>query len=517
MTQQIKHIVVVGGGTAGWLAAAILAKKLQVADQNRFTVTLVESPDIPRIGVGEGTVPTMRDTLRLIGVSEADFIRECDATFKQSIRFVDWMRHAGQQQPHSYYHLFNFPHTPQLDLAPFWYQQQSAGRSFADSLTIQAGLCDANKAPKKISTAEFQGVADYAYHLDATKFALFLARHCVEKLGVVHVQAHIAQVQLHADGAIAALQTRDQGCISGDFFVDCSGFDALLLGQALAVPFVSKSDVLFVDKALALQLPYDEPAAPIASYTIATAQSAGWIWDIGLTTRRGTGLAYASQFISDDQAEAEFRRYLGAGADHLSVRKIPMRVGYRQQFFVKNCMAIGLAAGFVEPLEATAIMLVEASCKMLAELFPAEQAALPLVAEKINDAVRYSWDRVIDFIKLHYLLSNRQDNAFWQANRELSSVPASLQQKLALWQYQFPSRHDFSSRYEVFSLENFQYILYGMQFEHQRLHWQSDDKLMQFALNEFDKLRLYHDKIIPTMPGHRELIDKIKIHGLPRV
>lgn len=515
MTQQIKDIVVVGGGTAGWLAAAILAKKLQVADHPRFTVTLVESPDIPRIGVGEGTVPTMRDTLRLIGVSEADFIRECDATFKQSILFVDWMKQAAQQQPHRYYHLFNFPHTPQLDLAPFWYQQRTT--SFAESLTIQAALCDANKAPKKISTAEFQGVADYAYHLDATKFAQFLTKHCVEKLGVVHIKAHVEQVQLRADGAIAALQTREQGVIAGDFFVDCSGFDALLLGQALHVPFVSKSDVLFVDKALALQLPYDREDAPIASYTIATAQSAGWIWDIGLTSRRGTGLAYASQFISDDQAETEFRRYLGPAADPLSVRKIPMRVGYRQQFFSKNCMAVGLAAGFVEPLEATAIMLVEASCKMLAELFPAEQAALPLVADKINAAVRYSWDRVIDFIKLHYLLSNRQDNSFWQANRECSSVPESLQQKLALWQYQFPSRHDFSSRYEVFSLENFQYILYGMQFEHQQLQWHAGAGQCKFAQDEFYKLQQYQEKMLPTMPGHRELIEKIKRYGLPKI
>lgn len=518
MSKPIKTILVVGGGTAGWLTACILAKKLNVSQQNKFCIRLIESPEIARIGVGEGTVPTMRETLKLIGVSETEFIRQCDATFKQSIDFVDWTRNATTGEPQSYYHLFNYPHSPKLDMAPFWYAGLAPqATSYADAVTIQARLCALNKGPKKITTAEYLGVADYAYHLDATKFADFLTEHGTKTLGIQLTRSHIQSVTKAKDGSIQALHTADGVVIEADFFVDCSGFASLLIGEALGIPFVDKKDVLFVDHALALQLPYSKPDSPIPSHTIATAQQAGWIWDIGLSARRGTGYVYSSQFTSHQQAEIDFRAYLGPAADQLSMRTIPMRIGYRKEFFHKNCIAIGLAAGFVEPLEATAIMLVEATAKMLADLMPVETAALDVVAKKMNKTIQYSWDRVIDFIKLHYYLSNRTDNDFWFENRNENSVPDSLKEKIELWKYNYPSLHDFPTRYEVFSLENYKYVLYGMGFSHCSEFIGYNEEQEKYVVEEFLKLNKYKESIVDAMPSHRDLIDRIKKYGLQSI
>ena len=257
MVQAVKSVVIVGGGTAGWLTAGIIAARHQARIKaGSFSVTLLESPDIKIVGVGEGTWPTIRSTLHRMGVSETALLRECDAAFKQGGKFAGWTSGAADD---SYYHPLMLPHGfSQVNLVPHWLRGGD-GRSFCDFVTPQGRLCDAGLAPKTITNAEYRGPANYAYHLDAGKFAPFLARHCAEKLGVRHVLADLTEVKQRESGDIESIVTRQAGTIDGDLFVDCTGFAALLIGKALGVPFKSCSDILFCDTALAVQVPFDTP------------------------------------------------------------------------------------------------------------------------------------------------------------------------------------------------------------------------------------------------------------------
>ncbi|KKO46312.1 tryptophan halogenase [Arsukibacterium ikkense] len=511
----IKQILVVGGGSAGWLTACHLARQLQCQQPGSVQVTLLESSDIPTIGVGEGTVPAIRQSLQYLGISETDFIRECDATFKQGIKFVGW-RQAVSGLPHHYYHPFDYPEQQSVALTPY-YLLNPGTDSFANRLTIQGRVCDAGLAPKTISHCEYDGLCNYAYHLDAAKFAAFLTRHATEKLGVKHVKANVRAVRQHADGSLASVLTDTAGDISADFFVDCTGFRSLLLGETLQVPFISKNDILLADQAVAMQIPYAEPDSPIPSYTLATAQAAGWIWDIGLSKRRGTGYVYSSQFADADTAERTLRQYLGPAAAALPCRHIPMQVGYRQSFWQKNCVAIGLSQGFVEPLEATGLLVYDAAARYLAELLPLDTRLLPAAAAQFDQHVHYAWDRVIDFIKLHYVLSDRRDSLFWQANRLPETIPASLQAKLSRWQQQLPSQYDFASRFEIFNLDNYLYVLYGMDFTTDLTLRRSCYPEHAVAERHFSQIRQQACQAVQQLPAHRQLLAQIQQYRLQTI
>lgn len=515
-SSAVREVLVVGGGTAGWLAACHLARTLLPTDPAGVRVTLVESPDIPTIGVGEGTVPAMRHSLQYLGISESEFIRECEATFKQSIRFDGWMSGPG----HSYHHVFDYPRRDPLDLTPYWLQ---SGRdaAYTDWVGLQGRLCDAGLGPKQMTQPEFEGLASYAYHLDAGKFAALLTRHATGKLGVRHFKANVTAVHLDESGAIDYLDSDRLGALRADFYVDCTGFASRLLGEALGVPFIDRSAVLLADHALAVQVPYPAPNSPIPCQTIATACSAGWIWDIGLVTRRGTGYVYSSAHIGHDDAERELRDYLrtsiGAQADSVSVRRIPMQVGYRERFWAQNCAAIGLSQGFVEPLEATGLLMFDATARMLAEQFPADRSLMPLVAERFNTRVRFAWERVIDFIKLHYCISDRDDSSFWRDNRAPESVPDSLAENLALWRHQVPSEYDFSSKLEIFNLENYLYVLYGMNYPTDIEAIAYRYPRVETAQRVVEENRSLAERAGGSLLPHRELIEKIHRYGLQPV
>lgn len=514
MMRPVKNIVIVGGGTAGWLTAGVIAAKHRSRMAAGFTVTLVESPNTPIIGVGEGTWPTLRTTLAKIGVSETDFFRECDAAFKQGAKFARWTTGAEDD---AYYHPLMLPQGfHQLNLVPHWLSDGGV-RSFCDTVTPQGRICDDGLAPKTIATPEYDAVANYAYHLDAGKFAPFLQRHCCEKLGVRHVLADVRQVLLAKDGDIRAIDTEQAGEIEGDLFVDCTGFRSLLLGEALGVPFKDCSDVLFCDTALAVQIPYEHEDSPIASHTISTAQSAGWIWDIGLPTRRGTGHVFSSNHISDDEAERELRAYLGPAGKGLDVRKIKIRSGHRETFWKGNCVAVGLAAGFLEPLEASAIVLIELSAKLIAEQMPRCREVMDVVASRFNATTHYRWGRIIDFLKLHYVLTKRTDSAFWRDNVQPETIPDRLQELMLLWKYQSPWFHDeFDRVEEVFPPASYQYVLYGMGFrtEVEAEALAGDARLAERAMREN---ATQTERLRAGLPRHRDLIRKIQEHGLQPV
>lgn len=515
MNKPVKSIVIVGGGTAGWLTAGRIAAQHNCNKPGGLTVTLVESPNIPIIGVGEGTWPTMRATLMKLGISETEFIRECDASFKQGAKFARWVDGSAQD---FYYHPLMLPQGfGKTNMAAHWQwlrQQQQTQESFSQSVCFQESICELGLAPKQITTPEYSSVANYAYHLNAGKFSSFLQKHCCEKLGVTHILADVIHVNDGENGDITSITTAQAGNITGDLFIDCTGFSSLLLGEHFQIPFVDCSDILFIDKALAVQIPYANEDSPIASHTISTAQSAGWIWDIGLRHRRGIGHVYSSRHTSETKALEELRNYVGAAIEKADIRSIPIKAGHRQLFWKNNCVAVGLSAGFLEPLEASALVLVELSANMIADQMPACREVMDITAKRFNETFHYRWARIIDFLKLHYILSKRTDNDFWIDNRNKDTIPDSLQELMRLWRYHTPGDQDFTSNNEVFPAASYQYVLYGMGFETDINYTRHRLNDVPIAIENFHKNKKNIDQAIRSLPGNRELLNKICAYGL---
>ena len=287
----------------------------------------------------------------------------------------------------------------------------------------------------------------------------------------------------------------------------------MLLGEHYEVPFKPCDDVLFIDTALAVQVPYDNEDECIASHTISTAQEAGWIWDIGLQHRRGVGYVYSSKYSSEAQARENLKAYVGDKIESLTIRKIPIKSGHRSHFWQNNCVAVGLSAGFLEPLEASALVLVEMSAQMISEQLPHTRDIMDITAKRFNETFSYRWEKIIDFLKLHYILSNRDDNAFWRDNRDPKTIPQSLQDLMKLWQYRAPADHDFTSNNEVFPAASYQYVLYGMGFKSDYSTTAYMLKDTVFAKSQFDKNKSMINQAVTNLPSNRELLNKIKHHG----
>ena len=509
-----KTVVIVGGGSAGWLTAGIIAARHNPLsdDGQGIKVILLESPDVANLGVGEGTWPTMRDTLRQIGLSEVDFLRSCDVSFKQGSQFINWQRGEGE----SYYHPFIAPGGyGSVNLAAHWLHR-GTNSTFADVVCPQGKVCDLGLAPKTPQTPEYAFSLNYGYHLNAGKFVELLQRHCVEKLGVEYQLGHVDQVLSAENGDIAALSLTDGKKIHADLFVDCTGFAALLIGKHYNVPFVSQRDCLFNDTALAVQTNHASEDTPIASCTKSTAQSSGWIWDIALPTRRGIGHVFSSQHVSIGKAEDELQRYLDAdpalAKDQPSPRKITFQPGHRESFWHKNCVAVGVSAGFVEPLEASALVLIEKSAEFISNNLPQDRSAMTVVAKRFNDIIGRYWIDIIDFLKLHYVLSERTDSEYWREHRESQTMPDSLRDSLDLWRSHVPWVSDSNNRVELFSAASIQYVLYGMGFvtdinSSRYRSWNKDaalaDRLMQDNLGKTEAL-------MASQPTNRDLLNLVR-------
>ncbi|WP_445773336.1 tryptophan halogenase family protein [Shewanella sp.] len=527
MQKPITQIVIVGGGTAGWITAGLLAAEHNVdkgilAHSPKLNITLIESPDVATIGVGEGTWPSMRSTLSKIGIDENDFIRRCDASFKQGSRFIDWRFDTNTTQSNSYLHPFSLPHGHQeLDLCPFWLPH-SEQVSFAQAVCSQEVLSQLGLAPKTISTAQYHFQNNYGYHLNAGKFSQLLTEHCTQKLGVNHIYDHVERIINNEQGDIETLVTKQHGDISGQLFIDCTGVKSLLLGEHLQVPFLCQKSVLFNDSALAVQVPYDSPSSPIASCTHSTAQTNGWIWDIGLPTRKGVGYVYSSSHSNDNQAEQVLRDYLTANGTSnesfsmLEPRKLNINPGYHAKCWQNNCIAIGMAAGFIEPLEASALALIEWTASTLAQQLPPNRQVMDTIAERVNLRYQQHWQQIIDFLKLHYVISQREADAYWRDHRDSSSIPERLQAQLDLWRYQAPSQHDISYKEALFPAASFQYVLYGMGFQTQ---WPQHVKpsMQQLAQRLFTDNQQRTQALSKSLPTNRALLDKVAQYGFPKL
>lgn len=515
--KPIQHIVILGGGSAGWLTAGVIAAEHSTNGNNSrpIKITLVESPSVATIGVGEGTWPTMRATLKKMGVSETELFTECDASFKQGAKFVKWVSGADDDY---YYHPLVLPvGFHETSLVGPW-QQQRNGQSFCDAVCFQGTLCDEGRAPKQIKTPEYEAIANYAYHLSSEKLGVFLRKHCTSKLGVQHIVDHVDCFRTADDGDILALATAQHGDIHGDLFIDCSGFASLLLGQHYEIPLLDKKNILFNDCALAVQVPYPDQDHPIASHTISTAHTAGWIWDIGLPTRRGVGSVYSSAHCSDDEAYSSLVNYInatpGCNADTLAIRKISMKPGHRAKFWHRNCVAVGMSAGFIEPLEASALVLVEMSAAMIGAELPVNRGVMDIVSKRFNQRFTHYWDTIIEFLKLHYVLTQREDSNYWRDHLDPETIPAELKERLHLWRYQIPNRYDFPLAEEMFPAASWQYVLYGMGF---RTSIRSEGVDQQASKPYFDKITRIKSQLLNQLPSNRELINKIHQFGLQKI
>jgi len=397
--------------------------------------------------------------------------------------------------------------------------QRHGDRPFAEVVSAQPQVCMAGHAPKQAATPEFAAVANYGYHFDAGKFGVQLRAHAVAKLHVRHVLDDVDQVLSHDDGDIAALRTRRHGDIAGDLFIDCSGMASVLLGQHYGVGVRSQKHLLFNDTALALQVPYPTADTPIACETIATAQPAGWTWDIGLHNRRGIGHVYSSAHTSHDEAERRLLAYVhatGGSGELPAPRRIAFDPGWRERFWHRNCVAVGLSAGFVEPLEASALALVELSAAMISDEMPATRAEMALVEQRFNDAFTYRWERVVDFLKLHYALSRRDDTDYWREHRERATLPDRLADLLTLWRHRAPYRQDFFRIEEVFPAASYQYVAHGMGFLPEPTARMRHPSLGDAAEPYFRETAQLARRMLGALPLQRSLIDHIRAHGLPR-
>ncbi len=487
MEEAVKHIVIVGGGTAGWITAGTIAARHPDRSENGVQITLIESPDVPTIGVGEGTWPTIRRTLSRMGITEAEFLKTCDASFKQGSRFDRWVTGDASD---SYHHPFDLPVSQNgTDVLHAW-KTFAPEKSFAEAVCAQGSAPLNNLCPRQKGMPDYLGAMNYAYHLDAVKLAHLLKSHVLGKLGVRYIQDHVTEIVGTADSDISAVRCRDAGLIEGDLFVDCTGQASMLLGKHYGIGLKDQSHILFNDSAVVAQLPV-APDSPIVSQTVSTAHEAGWIWDIGLTTRRGIGCVYSSRFMDADKAETTLRNYMG-NAD-IKVRHLNFTSGYRDEFWHRNCVAVGLSSGFIEPLEASAIVMVELSAEMIAENLPVSRAVMSLEADRFNKLFTYRWERIVDFLKLHYVLSKRTE-PYWQENRNPETIPERLRNLLDIWQHRPPGPHDFEHASEVFPAPSYLFIMYGMGMEHQMhptLQPRVQDQLQKEMQNVIRKQRSF--------------------------
>jgi tryptophan 7-halogenase len=477
-------VLIVGGGSAGWMTAAYLNGALnQRGEKPAVEICLIESPDIPRISVGEATIPSIRHLLAVAGIDELAFMKATDATFKQSIKYVNWLNNDNS----FYHHPFSSMRVKPLDKAGSDWLKSDRSIPFMETCSAQPILCELGLAPRMLGQWDMGAPLNYAFHLNAQKFADYLRDFSVSR-GVQHVYANVQQVNLKAEQQIGAVVTDSAGEFSADLFIDCSGFKALLIEGALGVGFEDLSPWLLCDRAITMHVPYDTfYPGQVRPYTTATAMSNGWIWDIPMQHQRSVGYVHASAFISAEQAERELRAYQGIGCEQLPTRTVQFKVGRRKQHWFGNCIAIGLSGGFIEPLESTGLYLGDLGVVLLAEHFPHQAEQMATLAARYNRIMTNRYYEILDFINMHYCLTQRTDSEFWREVSQPHRINDRLAAKFEYWRAKPPTPHDYQDPAfwgypnqaiasasslllppvdtgELWNHESYECILYGMDF-----------------------------------------------------
>jgi len=421
---NVKNILIVGGGTAGWMTANLLNHHWR---KYGIQVTLVESPEIGIIGVGEGSTPKLKDFFETLEIPEEEWMPACHATYKNGITFKNWSTVPGYT---SYFHPFGC--TLDTMTYPIFRDHTILRRKGVnvdvspDRYFLMSKLVQNHMAPKAPANFPFQ--FDYSYHFDSVLVGQFLRDKAIER-GVKHITGTVTEVQQHESGDISQIVLADQSVLAADVFVDCTGFASLLTSKTLQVPFVSFADSLFNDRAIAIPTPITEE---IPVTTESTAMKHGWAWKIPLTNRFGNGYVYSAAHCSPDEAETELRSHLGLLDDATEARHLRMRVGRAERGWEKNCVAIGLSQGFIEPLEATAIQFIHSSVELFIKAF--EQGEFtPQYQSQYNHKINQNYAGILDYIVLHYQTNSRQDTDYWIENRNNTNISSNLATIIESW------------------------------------------------------------------------------------
>jgi tryptophan halogenase len=485
MDAKIK-VVIAGGGTAGWLSAYSLVKRLgSVLD-----ITLVESDHIGTVGVGEATIPTMRTFHRLVGIDEQEFMSATQATFKLGIQFDHW-----GQRGDSYFHSFGEigQRSWMAEFHEFWMEAKANG--FGGSLEDYCLELTAAKA-NKFTTQVGNKAVNFAYHLNATAYAGFL-RTKSEALGVKRQEGVIEQVQKDESGNISSLTLGNGEHIRGDFFIDCTGFRGLLIGEHLGVGYEDWSHFLAADSAIAVQTEKVEAPRP---YTQVIAHPAGWQWRIPLQGRVGNGIVYSSKFLSDDDAETTLMANL-TGKPITKPKRLRFTTGRREKSWHKNCVAIGLASSFLEPLESTSIHLITTALLRLMKLFPFG-GNTALLAEQYNREVKLEAETIRDFIILHYHLTERDDSPFWDHYRTME-IPESLAHRMAIFR---ENGYAWPDDVGLFRVDSWVQVMMGQGLMPEQHHKGSQVLPTEGLKEQMRALKKRVENSVAQMPEHADFI-----------
>ncbi|MDG1751513.1 MAG: tryptophan 7-halogenase [Thalassotalea sp.] len=425
---ETKNIVIVGGGTAGWMTAHLMLEHWSKSD-NKVSITLIESPEIGVIGVGEGSTPQLKTFFDKIRVSEEEWMPQCNASYKNGILFKNWSTRKGFEH---YFH----PFTSLIDAhtAPaFVYNTQFRRKGHdveckPDTFFLAAHLAEKQRTP--IGNNNFPFDISYGYHFDAVLLGKFLREVGIKK-GVNHISAKVIATELTDSGDIKQLILADDTKVEGDFFIDCSGFASILLQKALKVPFISFKENLFNDSAVTIATPRN-PSENLNSQTIATAMKYGWAWDIPLTNRTGNGYVYSSEFCTKEQAEEELRNKLNLKDGAIKANHLTMKVGRVKKHWYRNCLAVGLSQGFIEPLEATALHFVQETIETFIDLYSKGDLKNDLQTE-FNEKINARFDGIRDYIVAHYRLTDREDTEYWRRNGGNPNISNNLKKIVQAW------------------------------------------------------------------------------------
>jgi len=486
MNQQVKKVVIAGGGTAGWMAAATLGKILG----KTLDITLVESDEIGTVGVGEATIPTMLTLHQILNIKEQDFVKAVQGTFKLGISFENW-RDVNED----YIHSFGFTGKDHwaAGFQHFWLKGKQLGLS-----KDYGEYCTEWLAAQQNKFAVLPNLTlNYAYHFDSSLYAKFL-RALAEEHGVTRREGKIKRVHQHqTNGYISSLELENGECLEGDFFIDCTGFRGLLIEQTLNAGYDDWSHWLPSDRAVAVQTTSVGPPIP---YTRSIAHEAGWQWRIPLQHRTGNGMVFASKFWSEDEATAKLLGNI-EGERITEPRVIRFQTGTRRSHWKKNCVAIGLSSGFMEPLESTSIHLIQRSVIRLLQMFPLAGVREPDVAE-FNQQMQFEMDNIRDFIVLHYYVTNRRDTAFWRHCSSME-IPESLKHRIDLFKQ---TGRVFKVPTELFGENSWIQVMLGQGLEpdayHPIVNMMSDAELKDFL----DGIERSAKNMVGQLPDHQRFI-----------